>query len=192
MIVSITKIDRKPHNIQSTCPKDGKRPFHINSGNWLLRFLRSVWDCQHHTDQPVTFTPPHMKRNGDRGSHRTHRTVLSIENTSLIQDHIKTNHVKEFPYLLWRNKHPNGENLDPGTNLPIYTQDTVPVDLVETMVAHVFWGSKTPTSCGIKCLALKMCTCLFCSRGALSNRTSKRCCCHATGVLLVEGHILDM
>ena len=31
-----------------------------------------MWDGQYHTDQPVTFTPSHMERNGDSGSHRTH------------------------------------------------------------------------------------------------------------------------
>ena len=64
-------------------------------------------------------------------------------------------------------------NLDQSTNLPVYTQDIVPVDLVKTMVAHVFWGSKDTnhlSQYGIKCLALKTCTCLFCNRGALDNR----------------------
>ena len=134
-----------------------------------------------HADQPAAFTPPHNERNGDRGSYRTHRTVLLIENTSLNQNHIKTNHMEKFPYFLGRTKrprrrpyHPNGENLDPGTSLLIYTQDTVPVDLVGTMVAHVFWSfedSKTHSTCGIKCLGLKTCTCLFCNSGALDNRT---------------------
>ena len=134
---------------QFTGLKDGKRQFHSNPRNWRLQFLRSVWDCHHHADQPATFTPPHMERNGDRGSHSTHSTMLLKENTSLNQDQIKTNRMEEFPYLLWctkrlrrRSNHPNGENLDSGTSLPVYTQDTVPVDLVKTMVAHVSWGSK--------------------------------------------------
>ena len=134
---------------QATGLKDGKRQFHRNSWNWHLQSLRSVWDCQHHADQPATFTPSHMERRCDRGSHRPHRTVLLIENTSLNQDQIKTNRVEHFPYLVWRTKrirrrpnYPNGENLDPGTSFPVYTQDTVPVDLVKTMVAHVSWGSK--------------------------------------------------
>ena len=134
---------------QATGLKDGKRQFHRNPWNWRLQFLGSAWDCQHHTDHPATFTPPHTESNGDRGSHRTHRIVLLIENTSLNQDQIKTNSMKEFPFLLWRTKrlqirpnHPNGENLDPSTSLPVYTQDTMPVDLVKTMVAHVYWGSK--------------------------------------------------
>ena len=42
------------------------------------------------------------------------------------------------------------------------------------MVAHVSWGSKDTyhlSHCGIKCLALKSCTCLFCNSGVLDNRT---------------------
>ena len=57
--------------------------------------------------------------------------------------------MEEFTYLPWRTKrlqrrpnHPNGENPDPGPSLPVYTQDTVPIDLVKTMVAHVSWGPK--------------------------------------------------
>ena len=94
---------------QATGLKDGKRKFHSNTRNWRLQFLRSVWDCHHHTDQPVTFTPSPMERRGDRGSHRTHRTVPLRENTSLNQDQIKTNHMEEFPiqtpasrYLPWK------------------------------------------------------------------------------------------
>ena len=86
----------------------------------------SVLDCQHHADQPATFTSPHMERGGGAGSHRTHGTLPRIENTSPNQDQIKTNRVEEFPHLLWRTKrlrkrpnHPNGENLDPVTSLPI-------------------------------------------------------------------------
>ena len=90
-----------------------------------------------------------MERNGDRGSHDTHRALPRIENTSFNQDQIKTNRVEEFLHLLWRTKrlrrrpnHPNAENLNPGTSLSLYTQDTAPVDLVKTMVAYVFWESK--------------------------------------------------
>ena len=122
-----------------------------------------------------------MEWNGISNSHRTHRKLPLIENTSLNQDQIKTNCVEEFPYLLWRTKrlrrrpnHHNGGNLDPGTSLPIRTQETVPVDLVKTMVDHVFWGSKDThhlSNYGInKCLALKTRTCLFCNSGALDNR----------------------
>ena len=89
---------------QATGLKDGKRQFHRNPRNWHLQSLRSVWDCQYHADQPDTFTPSHMERWCDRGSHRTHRTVPLRENTSLNQDHIKTNRMEEFPYLLWRTK----------------------------------------------------------------------------------------
>ena len=140
---------------QATGLKDGKRQFHRKPWNWHLQSLRSVWDCQHHADQSDTFTPSHMERWCDRGSRRTHRTMPLRENTSLNQDHIKTNRMEEFPYLLWRTKRLRTErgrvwdapttimgNPDPGTSLPVYTQDTVPVDLVRTMVAHVFWGSK--------------------------------------------------
>ena len=112
-----------------------------------------------------------------------------IENTSLNQDQIKTNHMEKFPHLLWRNKHlqrrpnhPNVENLDTGTSPP------VPVELIKTMVVYVYWGSKDTYHL---CRALKKCTCLFCNSGALDNRTQERCC-HTTGVLLVEGHILDI
>ena len=83
-----------------------------------------------------------VERSGDRGSHRAHRTVPLIENTSLNQDQTKTKRVDEFPYLLWRTKHlrrcpnhPNGEILDPDTSLPISTWETVPVDIVS-------WGTK--------------------------------------------------
>ena len=165
---------------QATGLKDGKRQFHSNPRNWRLQFLRSAWDCQHHTDQPATFTPPHMEWNV-RGSHRTHRKLPLIENTSFNQDQIKTNCVEEFPYLLWRTKrlrrrpnHHNEGNFDPGTSLPIRSQETLPVDLVNTMVDHVFWGSKDThhlSHYGInKCLSLKTCTCLFCNSGALDNR----------------------
>ena len=167
-----------------------------------------------------TFTPSNMERHDGRCSHCTHRTVLLRENTSLNQDQIKTNCVEEFPYLLWRTKflrrcpnYPNGENLDPGTSLPIYTQDAMSVDPVETMVVHVSWGSEDTyhlSHYGIKCLALKTCTCLFYDSGALDNRSPEwsqnqvewcsreplaglvSLICHITGVLLVEGHILDM
>ena len=60
---------------QATGLKDGKRQFHRNPWNWHLQSLRSVWDCQHHAEQPATFTPSHMERRCDRGSHRTNRTV---------------------------------------------------------------------------------------------------------------------
>ena len=79
-------------------PEGRKRQFHRNPRIWRLQFLRSAWDCQHHADQPETFTPPHMERNEVRGSHRTHRKLPLIENTSLNQDQIKTNCVEEFPY----------------------------------------------------------------------------------------------
>ena len=46
----------------------------------------------------------------------------------------------------------NGGNLDPGTSLPVRTQETVPVDLVKTMVGHVFEDQKTPTNCHITVL----------------------------------------
>ena len=46
---------------QSTGLKDGKRQFHSNPPNWRLQFLRSVWNCQHHADQPATFTLPTWK-----------------------------------------------------------------------------------------------------------------------------------
>ena len=39
---------------QATGLKDGKCQFHWNPWNWHLQFLRSVWDCQHHADQPAT------------------------------------------------------------------------------------------------------------------------------------------
>ena len=153
---------------QATGLNDGKRQFQRNPWNWRLQFLRSAWDCQHHADQPATFTPPHMEWNGVRGSNRNHRKLPLIENTSLNQDQIKTNCVEEFPYLLWRTKrlrrrpnHHNEGNLDPGTSLPKRTQETVPVDLVKTMMGHVFWGTKHThhlSHYGInKCLVLKTC-----------------------------------
>ena len=160
IIVSITKIERKPHSIQSTGLKDGKRQFNRNPQNLRLQFLRCVWDCQHHTDEPVTFAPPHMERNCDRGSHHTYRTFSLIENTGLNQDQINTNCVEEFPYLLWctkclqrRPNHHNGENIDPGTSLLIYTQDTAPVDLVELWWPTSLEDQNTRTTCHIMVLS---------------------------------------
>ena len=66
---------------QATGLKDGKRQFHRNPWNWRLQSLRSVWDCHHHADQSAAFIPTHLERNGDRGSHRTHRTVPLIKKT---------------------------------------------------------------------------------------------------------------
>ena len=125
------------------------RTWNVNYIEILEIGVYSSWDLRETVNITQTSQPPHMERNGDRGSHRTHRTVLLIENTSLNQDQIKTNRMEEFPYLLWRTKrlrrrpsHLNGENPDPDTSLPVYTQDTVPVDLVKSMVAHVSWGSR--------------------------------------------------
>ena len=133
--------------------------------------MRSIWSCQNHADQPATHfnTTLHGKEWWQGFPH--HRTWTLTENTRIHQDQIKTNSVEECPHLLWRTKclqrhpnHPNRENLDPGTSLPISTQGTVPVDHVKTMVAHVSWGSTDTyhlSHYGIKCLALMTCTCFF-------------------------------
>ena len=107
VIATIIKIVTGPPQHKLLVWRTGNVNFieiHRNPWNWHLRSLRSVWDCQHHADQPDTFTPSHMERWCDRGSHRTHRTVPLRENTSLNQDHIKTNRMEEFPYLMWRTK----------------------------------------------------------------------------------------
>ena len=96
------------------------------------------------TSQLLLHAPPHMERNDDRGSHRTHRpchwqkTPVSAKIKSrqpvwknILISRDALNAFRDAPTILM------GKHIDPSTRLPISTQETVPVDRVKTMVAHV-------------------------------------------------------